>query len=483
MAVRRFFLCHRRFGCVDGNRCERIDASAFRLKKISPLRPANRFWSVDFPVSPRRWPIFYGWVVVGVATVGIVFSIPGQTMGFSVFTDILIEKLGLSRVQLSTAYCVGTVLSGITLPAFGRFFDRFGARKMIVFSALATGLILFYLSVIHHLAAWLGPRLAFAPRAVIAFALITLGFYLIRASAQGVLTMTCRNAIGKWFDYHRGTALAVSGAVTAFAFSFAPKGLHLLIGRFEWWGAWLVLGVASIGFLAILGWVFFRDNPEECGLVMDGPTTGTVRRQAHADSIAHRDYERREALRTLAFWTFNLSFAFFAMFSTAFTFHILSLGEEFGRPREAIIDYFIPMAVLSVVTNLFCGWISSRTRLKYPLMLMNLAALAGVVGTMTLDTAPGLWAYIVGNGICGGCFAALSGIVWPRFFGRRRLGAIAGMGMSSMVIASGLGPLGFSLSLSWTGSYLPVLWICAAMPALLLVTSAWADNPQRRYAA
>ena len=419
-------------------------------------------------------------MIVVVATIGIVFSIPGQTMGFSVFTDILIEELGLTRVQLSTAYCVGTVLSGFTLPMLGRVFDRYGARKLIVGSCLVTGLVLFYLSGVHRLAAGLSGWLPMVPAVGISFSLITVGFYLIRASAQGVLTMTCRNAIGKWFDYHRGTALAVSGTVTAFTFSFAPKGLYLLIEKFEWWGAWMVLGIASIGFMAVIGWVFLRDNPEECGLTMDGPGSGKLRRAAHADSIAHRDYERREALRTPAFWAFNLSFAFFSLFSTAFTFHIVSVGDEFGRPKAEIIGYFVPMAVLSVLTNLFCGWISARTRLKYLLMLMNLAALTGVIGTLTLNTGPGLAAYIIGNGICGGCFSALTGIVWPRFFGRRHLGAIAGIGMSSMVIASGMGPLLFSLSLDWTESYRPILLGCAAFPALLMAASAWADNPQRR---
>ncbi len=419
-------------------------------------------------------------MIVVVATMGIVFSIPGQTMGFSVFTDILIDKLGLTRVQLSTAYCVGTVLSGFTLPMLGRVFDRHGARKLIVGSCVVTGLVLFYLSGVHRIAGGISELLPMISPVVVSFLLITLGFYLIRASAQGVLTMTCRNAIGKWFDHHRGTALALSGTVTAFAFSFAPKGLHLLIGRFEWWGAWLVLGVASIAFMAVLGWAFLRDNPEECGLTMDGPGSRNLRREAHADAIAHRDYERREAMRTPAFWVFNLSFAFFSLFSTAFTFHVMSLGEEFGRPREDIIDYFVPMAMLSVASNLFCGWVSSRTRLKYLLMLMNLAALVGVVGTLTLNTGPGLGAYIVGNGVCGGCFSALAGIVWPRFFGRRHLGAIAGLGMSSMVIASGLGPLLFGVSLDWTQSYRPILWACASLPAVLLVASAWADNPQRR---
>ena len=41
-----------------------------------------------------------------------------MTMGFTVFTDVLMEELGLSRVELSLAYCLGTVTSGLTLPGW-----------------------------------------------------------------------------------------------------------------------------------------------------------------------------------------------------------------------------------------------------------------------------------------------------------------------------------------------------------------------------
>ena len=79
-------------------------------------KPASPFWSPDFPFKPRSSPIFYGWFIVVAATIGMVFTIPGQTMGFSVFTDILIEELGLSRLQLSTAYLVGTVAERLFAP-------------------------------------------------------------------------------------------------------------------------------------------------------------------------------------------------------------------------------------------------------------------------------------------------------------------------------------------------------------------------------
>ena len=438
----------------------------------------SKLWEPGFPFSPARLPVFYGWVIVAAASVGIVFSIPGQTMGFSVFTDTLMRELGLSRVQLSTAYFVGTVMSGFTLPALGIWFDRLGARRMIVYSSLATGIILFYLSQVKSLNDSLS---LLGTPVVTAFVLITLGFYLIRASAQGVLTMTSRNAIGKWFDHQRGIALAVSGTVTAFAFSFAPEALNRMVQRFGYVDTWLLLGALTIFLMAPLGWLVFRDNPEECGLRMDGVTANSAPIRVNEDMKIHRDLTRAEALRTWPFWAFNLSFSFYSLFATAFTFHIESIGELADR-SDKIFSYFVPMSIVSVATNIGVGWLSARTRLKYLLAAMNVAALAGVLGLIYLKTTPGLVAYVVGNGICGGCFSALTGIVWPRFYGRSFLGAISGLGMSSMVIASGIGPLFFGLAHSNDGQYDSAFWICACIPAVLTICSFWADNPQRKLA-
>ena len=445
--------------------------SSPRTKKIR-----GHLWQPDFPFAPAKVPFFYGWAIVAIATVAIIFSIPGQTMGFSVFTDILIEQLGLSRVKLSAAYCVGTILSGLTLPYLGRVFDRLGARRMVVYSAVATALVLFYLALAKRM---LDLVPAFIPATVAAFVIITIGFYLIRASAQGVLTMSARNAIGKWFDYNRGLALAVSGVAVSFAFAIAPKFLNWLIERVGANGAWTWLGVITLVVMATLGWLFIRDNPEECGLKMDGDSSADKPRKFNADAIAHRDYRRDEALRTWAFWAFNLSFAFWSMFSTAATFHIVDIGKVYGIGKAEIIGYFIPIAVIAVLTNIFCGWASTHMRLKYLLALMNVAALGGVWGALNFRSEFGLVIYVAGFGACGGCFAALTGIVWPRFFGRTHLGAIGGVGMSSMVIASGVGPLFFSISEYLSKSYSPALILSAIIPGALLIGSFWADNPQR----
>lgn len=436
-------------------------------------------WKPDFPFAPRKLPFFYGWVIVAGATIGILFSIPGQTMGFSVFTEVLMEKLQLSRFQLSAAYCVGTVASGFTLPYLGRLFDQVGARKMVFWSAFSTGVVLFYLSG----SFWLNRTLAgFFPASLhtaVALVVIGIGFYMIRASAQGVLTMTCRNAVGKWFNQRRGLALAISGVVTSFGFSAAPKLLDLMIEQFGHSGAWAVLGICSILIMSVLGWLVIRDNPEECGLVMDGRPAKESRNR-NPDMIIHHEFTRNEALGTVTFWVFNLSFAFYAMYFTAFAFHIVSIGKEFGHSKDFIITLFVPSAALSVVTSLIIGAINPYFRLKHLLAVMNLGALGCTIGLYNLDTSWGVITYVAGSGVCGGGFASLTGIVWPRFFGRKWLGSISGVSMSSMVIGSGLGPPIFGACEQWTGSYSLLLLISIAAPVILVTASFFADNPQRK---
>ena len=435
------------------------------------------FWGVRTPFAPSACPFFYGWVIVFAATLGSIFSIPGQTMGFTVFTDVLMEKLGLSRVELSLAYCLGTVASGLTLPWLGRVLDRWGERKMAVASTVATGFILFYLAASAPMSHGLGRVL---PASLAAFLVIGFGFYLVRAAAQGVLSMTCRNAIGKWFDHRRGLAMAVSSILVSFTFSLSPKLIEWLKQHYGYDGAWVIMGIATIVIMTPLAWLLFRDTPEEDGLHMDGGAEPVA--HDNPDMHIEREFTREEAVRDYSFWVFNAAFGFWALFGTAFTFHATSIGAEYEFSRERILNLFVPIAATSVATNLLFGAINAKLRLKYLLLVMNLGCIAAAIGMLYLNTSAGVAAYVLGNGIASGGFVSLSGIVFPRFYGRKHLGAIGGLNMSVMVIGSGLGPLLFGACKHFADSYRLILIVSAIIPAGLMLLSLWADNPQRKHA-
>ena len=239
------------------------------------------------------------------------------------------------------------------------------------------------------------------------------------------------------------------------------------------------MGVSTIVIMAPLAWLLFRDAPEQVGLEMDGGKV-VLKESSNPDMHIHREFTRREALRDYSFWVFNLTFSFYGLFATAFTFHILSLAAEYQFADERILSLFVPIAAMSVVTNLIFGAINARLRLKWLLLVMNLGCLSATLGMLCLDKPAGVPAYVIGNGIASGGFVSLTGIVFPRFYGRLHLGAISGVNMSAMVIASGLGPLAFGLCHHISGNYRWILIASVFVPTLLALMSLKADNPQRK---
>ncbi|MEP1930250.1 MAG: MFS transporter, partial [Roseibium sp.] len=74
--------------------------------------------------------IFYGWVILSVAGLGLFVSGPGQSHTFSVFIDPISEDLGISSTEIASAYGTATLLAAFCLPFTGRLVDRFGPRIM-----------------------------------------------------------------------------------------------------------------------------------------------------------------------------------------------------------------------------------------------------------------------------------------------------------------------------------------------------------------
>ena len=227
-------------------------------------------WHPDVPHTPDRWPFYYGCVIVFVGTIGILCSIPGQTMGVSVFTDILIERLGLSRMQLSIAYLAGTSMSGFLLPFGGKAFDRYGSRKTAFVVAILLGLVLVFFSVSDRVTAGV-QEIVGSRRWWVAFVVIMLGFFALRFTAQGMITMASQAMIGKWFHERRGLIMAISSVFVSVAFSMTPLVFSWIIESYGWRGAWQLMAALLVLGLGPVCYLFYRDNPEECGLEMDGP--------------------------------------------------------------------------------------------------------------------------------------------------------------------------------------------------------------------
>jgi len=423
----------------------------------------------DFPFRPAAFPFFYGWVIFGAATLGVIMSVPGQTMGVSVFTDSLIEATGLSRLSISNAYLLGTLASGLLLPLGGSLVDRFGVRLGVVAACAGLACSLVFLANSDRL----------APTLAVAWGLLALGFAGIRFFGQGMLTLTSRTMLGRWFDRRRGLVSALSGPFTNFAFASAPLLLAFWIGVSGWRGAWMEMAlVVGVG-MGFVGWLLFRENPEECGLQMDGepapahdPETG-----APPPPAEERHFTRAEALRTGAFWLVTLGIANQAMVGTGITFHIVDLGAEFGLTRQQAVAIFLPIALVSTPIGLLAGAATDRVPVRYLMMAMMAGQIVMFASAANLGDPWLRAAAIAGWGFSSGFYGPLTVAAMPNFFGRTHLGAIQGAMMMVLVIASALGPSALAVVKVAFGSYGPGLYALTALPAAVLLAAPFTRDP------
>jgi len=413
-------------------------------------------------------------------------SVPGQTIGVSVFTDHLIDATGISRLSLANAYLAGTLASGLALPYAGTLIDRFGVRAMVMAACFGLSATLCFLAACDIIAGAITDT--FPLNVELAnWGVLALGFAALRFSGQGVLTMVSRTMVGRWFERGRGLVAAISGPFVSFSFSAAPLMFHWLIGSLGWREAWIGMAIAVGGGMSLIGWLFYRDTPEQCGLRMYGAVDVDERAEdvvgAEAGGMddrvrVTREFTRAEALRTSAFWLISLAIGNQALVGTGITFHIVDIGAEAGMAAESAVAIFLPVAIVSTLVGFAVGYAIDRVSVRVLIMVMMLGQIGMFAGMASFDTDAIRVATVACGGLASGFYGPLTVAALPGFFGREHLGRIQGAHMMIIVIASALGPAILASLHEWFGSYRIGFYVVAVMPLGVLVWAPFTTDPQ-----
>jgi MFS family permease len=414
------------------------------------------------PFDPGRVPFYYGWVVLVVGTVGMLASFPGQTAGVSVFTEHLSDATGLSRLQLAMAYLIGTTSSGLLLPFGGRWVDLFGSRLVAFGAAVGLAATITSLSFVGPMGQTTG------------LVVMSIGFGFLRFCGQGLLTLSSRTMISQWFERRRGFVSSGSSAAFAFVFSLTPTLLFALVelSGFRW--AWRQLALGLVFLLGAMILVFYRNTPEESGLLIDGdgrlPAGGVS--ATGTGLIDPIGFTRAEAIRDPRFWIVTVPIFSMSVVGTALTFHIVDLGQEVGLDESTIVLIFVPIALISIPITLISGWLADTVPILGLAVVMAALQLVMYLTIGELGHPILRLVAIVSWGASSGLRAALMAAALPRLFGRTHLGAIAGAQMSALVIGSALGPFFFAWVEAAAGSYRRALWLSLIGPAAGLALAA-----------
>ncbi len=436
-----------------------------------------RFFHPTIPFQPKSWPFFYGWWMVLMSVFGLLMSAPGQTAGLSPFTDILMEHCSVSRLQLAAAYAVGTTLSGLLIPFAGNLVDRWGARVMMCIGVLLLSLTVWGLSTVDLMAQQVAQLFGSSPTLPALF-LLSLGFTLLRFSGQGLMTLCSNLTTGHWFKRRRGLASAIIGSVLSLTMNLMPLCLVFLIEWSDWRMAWRGIGLFHALVVLPLIWLFWRNEPEPCGLFPDGKAPAEEEQQA--EGAPEPEWTRAQALRSLAFWVPSLSMAVGGLIITAVTFHLVDLGELIHMEKQEVMTFLVPFGLCTMILSPLAGLLADRCTAR-PFLLLQLSGL--ILHLLLMQGfAPG-WRFVVpaiSLSVGVALMGAISITVYPRFFGRKHLGKISSVQWSAVVIASALGPALYAISREWTGNYHAAMNGLLAVCVILLILATRVRDPNQQ---
>jgi MFS family permease len=388
---------------------------------------------------------YYGWVVLGVAALAMVGTLPGRTQGLGLITEPLLRDLAVDRVRFAQINLVATLVGSLFCFGIGGLVDRRGSRIVLTALALLLGGVVIASSRVEG--------------AVMLLVLIT----LTRGLGQSALSVVSLAMPGKWFRRHLTWAMGVYALVMSIGFMIAFPLVGSLVLARGWRVAWAAIGVALIVGLAPIAWLFVRREPAS-NVELDVPVPGL-------DESLTADATLADALRSPAFWVFGVASSLYGLVASGIGLFNESILAERGFSPDIYHTALAVTAITGLAGNFVAGAWADRGSLRRVLVVALLLLAGALVALPHVTTAAHVMAQAVAMGVAGGFVMVVFFSFWGKAYGRTHLGRIQGVAQALTVFASAIGPLLLAWCASTTGSYAIAFYALAATLVLLTLAA------------
>lgn len=377
------------------------------------------------------------------ASLAMVATLPGRTVGLGLITEQLLVDLGVTRSSYAELNLWATFAGALFLLATGPALDRSlrwtTAAVLVAFSG-----VVFWLA---HL-----PGLGLLLPVLI----------LTRGLGQSSLSLSSVAIVGKSLKEKLSTAMGVFAVATSLLFVVAIPSVDSLLGQLGWRKVWMILAAVILG-IGLLVAFLIRDPQAQQSREEDDETTTGI--------------PFREALRSPAFWVLTIGIGIYYFAFTGITLFSESLVVSLDFSKD-IRNWFLAIMMFSgLASNLCCGWLVQRVsalNIFGGAMIIFAACLIGfplASGSIAL-----IYAVAVALGVGSGAVTVIFFAGFANLFGKRHLGKIQGVAQAMTVASSGTGPLFFARSFESSGSYSSVFFTLAP---LALLVGIWALCQQK----
>jgi MFS family permease len=391
---------------------------------------------------------YYGWVVLGVAALAMVGTLPGRTQGLGLITEPLIRDLGLSRVAYTQVNLVATLIGALFCIGVGRLIDRVGSRLVLTVVAVALGLTVLTMS---QVSSFIG---------LLVFVTLTRGF------GQSALSVVSLAMVGKWFRRRLTVAMAVYALVMSIGFMVAFPIVGAIVQSAGWRIAWASIGLTLLVVLAPVAWWLDRSSPDTIGANLDGDPS-PIASEESADKPDTKQWTLGETLRSPAFWVFALASSVYGLVASGIGLLNESILAERGFAPDIYYTALAVTAITGLAGNFAAGALAPRVSLRAILVVAMVVLAAGLAALARVSTPAQVMVQAVAMGIAGGFVTVVFFSFWGHAYGQLHLGRIQGAAQAMTVLASAVGPLFLATWVERTGSYAAAFYVLAIVTVVL----------------
>jgi MFS family permease len=353
---------------------------------------------------------------------------------FAVFLAPMREALHASTAQLTGAFSVALLISGVAGISVGRLLDRASSRVLMTAGSAAGAALVVAWSQVHSLAA----------------------LYLVWAGLGFVMAATLYEpafvVLAKWFPTtaERRRAMTSMTLVAALAsFIFVPLS-QALIDAYGWREALVILAAVLAVVTVPLHALTLRRAPL--------PSAASQRPREPSSTAV-------DALRSQTFWLLTAAFFLATLAATAMTVHLIAFLIQ-AQTSQAFAAFAVGLiGVMQIPGRLLFGPLAARA----PRPIATGAIFAAVaIGVAVIAGAPSPAVVLLGIALLGmgnGMATLARATAIAELYGARAYGAIAGVAASATTIARAAGPVTAAIWAATVG-YEALLWTLAGLAAI-----------------
>ncbi|OLQ46195.1 MFS transporter [Bacillus licheniformis] len=401
--------------------------------------------------------LHYAWIIVSV-TFLILLAVQGVRLSFGAFVEPWERQFSMDRGTISLISTLSFIVYGISQPIIGRLVDKWGARAVLSWSALLTGVSIFLTY--------------FVTSPWQLFLLYGLGVSLGVGGASNVAASVL---VVNWFSKKRGLAFGIMEAGFGAGQMLLVPGSLMLIHWFSWKLTVVVLGLLLMVIVFPAALLMLRSNPSE----MNAEPIGGLAEAEKETASKTTALSVTGMFRMKPFWFLMLPFLICGFTTVGLMdTHLIPFSHDHGFSTTVTSAAVSLLAGFNIAGILLSGIIADRWSSRKILCFLYAVRALSIVILIYSHEPYLLLAFAILFGLVDFATVAPTQMLATQYFQNYSIGLMIGWLSLAHQIGSALGAYVPGVIYTVTGEYTLAFYLSIGMLVLASVMNVMLREPE-----